>query len=187
MRYTNRTIENNLDIFFNTFFLYIFYSECSWRGSANHTPHRARIRKKITKIWKLTLAFVSEHCTSFWTIAQVFISKIQVGYFWWWEGGYLHVVNWNRARFSKHFEIMLKYKCAWTNIFYRCYIWICYLLLIVNPFMPTVQTFAVRETDVFRYNGGISGAPLKPLRDDSTLRALSSLRGLRGAPEVPPL
>ena len=28
---------------------------------------------------------------------------------------------------------------------------------------------------------------LKPLRDDSVLRALSSLRGLRGAPEVPPL
>ena len=29
--------------------------------------------------------------------------------------------------------------------------------------------------------------PLKPLRDDSALRRLSSLRGLRGAPEVPPL
>ena len=29
-----------------------------------------------------------------------------------------------------------------------------------------------------RHNGG---APLKPLRDDSVLRALSSLRGLRGA------
>ena len=27
--------------------------------------------------------------------------------------------------------------------------------------------------------------PLNPLRDDSVLRALSSLRGLRGAPEVP--
>ena len=57
----------------------------------------------------------------------------------------------------------------------------------VNPFMFTVPTFAVRETDVSRHNGGISGAPLKPLRDDSALRALSSLRGLRGAPEVPPL
>ena len=32
-----------------------------------------------------------------------------------------------------------------------------------------------------------SGAPLKPLRDDSALRGLSTLRGLRGAPEVPPL
>ena len=31
------------------------------------------------------------------------------------------------------------------------------------------------------------GAPLKPLRVDSALRALSTLRGLRGAPEVPPL
>ena len=32
-----------------------------------------------------------------------------------------------------------------------------------------------------------SGAPLKPLRVDSALRALSTLRGLRGAPAVPPL
>ena len=58
---------------------------------------------------------------------------------------------------------------------------------LINPFMPTVPTFAVRETDVCRHNGGTSGAPLKPLRDDSALRALSALRGLRGAPEVPPL
>ena len=57
----------------------------------------------------------------------------------------------------------------------------------INPFMPTVPTFAVRETDVSQHNGGTSGAPLKPLRDDSALRALSSLRALRGAPEVPPL
>ena len=54
-----------------------------------------------------------------------------------------------------------------------------------NPFLPTVPTFAVRETDVSRHNGGTSSTPLKPLRDDSTLRALSSLRGLRGAPEAP--
>ena len=40
---------------------------------------------------------------------------------------------------------------------------------------------------VSRHNGGTSGAPLNPLRDDSVLRALSSLRGLRGAPEGPPL
>ena len=53
--------------------------------------------------------------------------------------------------------------------------------------MPTVPTFAVRETDVSRHNGGTSGAPLKPLRVDSALRALSTLRGLREAPEVPPL
>ena len=32
-----------------------------------------------------------------------------------------------------------------------------------------VPTFAVRETDVSRHNGGTSGAPLKPLRDDSAL------------------
>ena len=53
--------------------------------------------------------------------------------------------------------------------------------------MPTVPTFAVRETDFSRHNGGISGAPLKPLRVDSVLRALSTLSGLRGPPEVPPL
>ena len=35
--------------------------------------------------------------------------------------------------------------------------------------MPTIQTFAVRETDVSRHKGGASGAPLKPLRDDSAL------------------
>ena len=40
---------------------------------------------------------------------------------------------------------------------------------------------------VSRHNGGPSGAPLKPLRVDSVLRTLSTLRGLRGAPEVPPL
>ena len=51
--------------------------------------------------------------------------------------------------------------------------------------MPTVPTFAVRETDVSRHKGGTSDAPLKPLRDDSALRALSSLGGSRGAPEVP--
>ena len=43
----------------------------------------------------------------------------------------------------------------------------------LNPFLPTVLTFAVRETVVSRHNGGASGAPLKPLRDDSALRALS--------------
>ena len=51
--------------------------------------------------------------------------------------------------------------------------------MVVNPFMLTVPTFAVRETDVSRHNGGTSDAPLKPLRDDSTLRALSSLESLR--------
>ena len=40
---------------------------------------------------------------------------------------------------------------------------------------------------VSRHNGGTSGAPLKPPRVDSALKALSTLRGLRGAPEVPPL
>ena len=54
--------------------------------------------------------------------------------------------------------------------------------------MPTVAFNICCPRDcVFRHNGGTAGAPLKPLRVDSALRALSSLRGLRGAPEVPPL
>ena len=40
---------------------------------------------------------------------------------------------------------------------------------------------------VSRHNRGTAGGPLKPIRDDSALRALSTLRGLRGAPTVPPL
>ena len=36
------------------------------------------------------------------------------------------------------------------------------------------------ETDVTRHNGGTSGTPLKLLRDDSALRALSSLRSWNG-------
>ena len=62
----------------------------------------------------------------------------------------------------------------------------------INPLMPvgnySYQFFICCPRDcVSRHNGGASGAPLKPLRVDSALRALSSLRGLRGAPEVPPL
>ena len=54
--------------------------------------------------------------------------------------------------------------------------------------MPTVALNICCPRDcVSRHNGGTSGAPLKPPRVDSALRALSSLRGLRGAPEVPPL
>ena len=37
---------------------------------------------------------------------------------------------------------------------------------------------------VSRHNGGASGAPLRPLRVDSALRALSTLRGLRGVDSV---
>ena len=36
-------------------------------------------------------------------------------------------------------------------------------------FRNQVPTFAVRETDVSRHNGITSGAPLKPLTDDSAL------------------
>ena len=62
------------------------------------------------------------------------------------------------------------------------------LVIVINPFMPTVAFNICCPRDcVSRHNGGTAGDPLKPLRDDSTLRALSSLRGLRGAPAVPPL
>ena len=61
-----------------------------------------------------------------------------------------------------------------------------------NPLMPvgnySYQFFICCPRDcVSRHNGGTSGAPLKPLRVDSALKALSTLRGLRGAPEVPPI
>ena len=52
-----------------------------------------------------------------------------------------------------------------------------------NPFMPTVQTFAVRETDVSRHNGGTSGAPLKPLRDDSALILIIPVETRQLSPE----
>ena len=62
------------------------------------------------------------------------------------------------------------------------------LMLKFNPFMPNGAFNICYPRDcVSRHNGGTSGAPLNPLRVDSALRALSTLRGLRGAPEVPPL
>ena len=45
------------------------------------------------------------------------------------------------------------------------------LVLPLNKFPSRLPTFAVRETDVSRHNGGTSGAPLKPLGDDSALSA----------------
>ena len=58
----------------------------------------------------------------------------------------------------------------------------------LNPLMPTGAFNICCPRDcISRHNGGTSGAPLKPLRVDSALKALSTLRGLRGAPEVPPL
>ena len=58
----------------------------------------------------------------------------------------------------------------------------------VNPLTPNgVFNICCPSDCVSRQNGGTSGAPFKPLRVDSALRALSTLRGLRGAPEVPPL
>ena len=58
----------------------------------------------------------------------------------------------------------------------------------IIPFMPTVAfNICCLRDCVSWHNGGTSGAPLKPLRVDSALRTLSTLRGLRRAPEVPPL
>ena len=62
-----------------------------------------------------------------------------------------------------------------------------------NPFVPTVafkllsSNMCCPRDCVSRHNGGTSGAPIKPLRDDSALRTLSSLKGLKGAPEMAPL
>ena len=58
----------------------------------------------------------------------------------------------------------------------------------INPLMPvgnySYQFFISCPRDcVSRHNGGTSGAPLKPLRVYSALRALSTLMCLRGAPE----
>ena len=62
------------------------------------------------------------------------------------------------------------------------------VLLFINPFMPTGAFNICCPRDcVSRHNGVTAGAPLKPIRDDSALRTLLSLGGLRGAPEVPPL
>ena len=110
------------------------------------------------------------------------------------------IIQWTATTHSKtsnnnHQIISFYTKEPAMNALFRCFISSDYHKCglsslrgnVINPFMPTVPTFAVRETDVSRHNGGTSGAPLKPLRDDSALRALSSLRGLRGAPEVPPL
>ena len=62
----------------------------------------------------------------------------------------------------------------------------------INPLMPIGNyscqfNICCPRDCVSRHNGGTSGAPLKPLRVDSVLRELSTLRGLRGAPEAPPL
>ena len=92
----------------------------------------------------------------------------------------LITLNTRHYLYKRIFSISLPV-CAWIS---RLWQW---WFKGFNPFMPTVPTFAVRETDVSRHNGGTSGAPFKPLIVDSALRALSTLRGLRGAPEVPPL
>ena len=63
----------------------------------------------------------------------------------------------------------------------------------VNPFDPIVafsqlsSKICCPRDCVSRHNGGTSGAPLKPLRDDSALRALSSLRSLRGGTRGTPI
>ena len=52
---------------------------------------------------------------------------------------------------------------------------------VFNPFMPTGAFNICCPRDcVSRHNGGTSGAPLKPLRDDSALRALLVSFTVRG-------
>ena len=59
--------------------------------------------------------------------------------------------------------------------------------LSLNPFMPTGAFNICCPRDcVSRHNGGASIVDINIIVD-SALRALSTLRGLRGAPEVPPL
>ena len=49
----------------------------------------------------------------------------------------------------------------------------------LNPLMPNgAFNICCPRYCVSRHNGGTSGAPLKPLRVDSALKALSSLKGL---------
>ena len=36
------------------------------------------------------------------------------------------------------------------------------ITILINLFLPTVPTFAVRKTDVSRHNGGTRGAPILP-------------------------
>ena len=82
--------------------------------------------------------------------------------------------------------------CKLNELVYRCKLLSNYPneqrigTLTLTHLCPPFQQCCPRHC-VSRHNGGTSGAPLKPIRDDSVLRALSSLRGLRGAPEVPPL
>jgi len=74
------------------------------------------------------------------------------------------------------FKYYFMNNCMWKYI--NCPYWMTfieYMLIFVwimfqpvpwdfvfNPFMPTVPTFAVRETGVSRHNGGASGAPIMP-------------------------
>ena len=59
----------------------------------------------------------------------------------------------------------------------RCRLRVVFMYL-VNPLMPKGSFNICCPRDcVSRHNGGTSGAPLKPLRVDSALRALSTLRG----------
>ena len=54
---------------------------------------------------------------------------------------------------------------AWASLIYAG---------LINPCMPTVAfNICCPRGCVSRHNGGTSGAPLKPLRDDSALRAVS--------------
>ena len=49
-----------------------------------------------------------------------------------------------------------------SHNFFLCFRQIIEVTCAVNPFMPTVPTFVVRETDVSRHNGRASGSPIMP-------------------------
>ena len=58
---------------------------------------------------------------------------------------------------------------------------------IKNPLRNCERNFSASLTHLCPPLRSTFAVSLKPLRDDSALRTLSSLRGLRGAPAVPPL
>ena len=63
--------------------------------------------------------------------------------------------------------------------FYKCQAWVSISWVEsidrfeLQAIFPTVPNICCPRDCVSRHNGGTSGAPLKPLRDDSALRAVS--------------
>ena len=105
----------------------------------------------------------------------------------------LRILIWNNIFLLPGRKIIVPHsKCVFLNFKLGCADWIFVIQNEITtdqdniyPFVPTVafsqlsSNICCPRDCVSRHNGGTSGAPLKPLRDDSALRALSSLRGLR--------